>query len=202
MTKFCDRQNGNNNSGGVMREPDSGRRFTDRRGLRGTKPARSGSRSLFSHLLGNESGLTLAEMIVAAIIIAILASATMPVARVSEKRAKEIELQESLRVIRNAIDKYKDMADAQKIETKLDEQGYPPTLEILVKGVPLKDDQQNNKQKFLRRIPRNPFTNEREWGLRSVQDDPDSQVWGGENVFDVYSLYNSTALDGTEYKDW
>lgn len=202
MTKFCDRQNRNVNSGGVMRKPDSGCIFTDRMSLRGTKPARSGSGSLFSRLIGNESGLTLAEMVVAAIIIAILASATMPMARVSEKRAKEIELQESLRVIRNALDKYKDMADAQKIETKLDEQGYPPTLEILVKGVPLKDDQQNNKQKFLRRIPRNPFTNEAKWGLRSVQDDPDSMVWDGENVFDVYSLYNSTALDGSEYKDW
>lgn len=158
-------------------------------------------RNLFFRLLGNKSGLTLAEMMVAAVIIAILAAATMPVARVSVKRAKEIELQEALRVIRTSIDKYKDMADAGKIETKLDEYGYPPTLEILVKGVPMKDDPKN-KVKFLRRIPRNPFTNERAWGLRSVQDEPDSEVWGGENVFDVYSLYNSTALDGTEYKDW
>jgi general secretion pathway protein G len=193
MRKFCDRQIGNDGSNGITHKLVSERRFEDRPALRG---------SLFSRLLGNESGLTLAEMIVAAIIIAILAAATLPVARVSVKREKEIELQEALRVIRNAIDKYKDMADAGKIETKLDEQGYPPSLEILVKGVPLKDNQQNNKQKFLRRIPRNPFTNEREWGLRSVQDDPDSEVWGGENVFDVYSLYNSTALDGTEYKDW
>jgi general secretion pathway protein G len=189
MRKFCDKQIRSDGNGGITRKLVS----ESRPGLQG---------DLFSRLLGNQSGLTLAEMIVAAIIIAILAAATLPVARVSVKREKEIELQEALRVIRNAIDKYKDMADADKIETKLDEQGYPPSLEILVKGVPLKDNQQNNKQKFLRSIPRNPFTNEREWGLRSVQDDPDSKVWGGENVFDVYSLYNSTALDGTEYKDW
>ena len=152
-------------------------------------------------LICNENGLTLAEMIVAAVIIAILASATMPMARVSIKRTKEIELQQALRVIRNSIDKYKDMADADKIETKLSEMGYPPTLEILVKGVPMKDNPET-KMKFLRRIPRNPFTGEAEWGLRSVQDDPESKIWGGENVFDVYSLYNSTALDDSEYKDW
>lgn len=155
----------------------------------------------FRNIIGNEKGLTLAEMMVAAVIIAILASATMPVARVSVKRAKEIELQQALRVIRNSIDKYKDMADADKIETKLNEMGYPPTLEILVKGVPMKDNP-DIKMKFMRRIPRNPFTGESEWGLRSVQDDPESKIWGGENVFDVYSLYNSTALDESEYEDW
>lgn len=158
-------------------------------------------RPLFSRLIDSENGFTVAEMIVAAIIIAILASATMPVARMSIKRSKEVELQQALRTIRDAIDKYKDMADADKIETKLTEMGYPPTLEILVKGVPTKEDAQI-KIKFLRRIPRNPFTGEAKWGLRSVQDDNDSKVWGGENIFDVYSLYNSTALDGSEYEEW
>jgi general secretion pathway protein G len=149
----------------------------------------------------NIHGLTVAELIIAAIIISILALAVAPVARMSIKRSKEIELQRALRIMREAIDKYKDMADAQKIETKLDEMGYPPDLETLVEGVPLKENK-DIKIKFLRRIPKNPFNNEREWGLRSLQDSPDSMVWGGENVYDVYSLYNSTALDGTEYKDW
>jgi general secretion pathway protein G len=146
-------------------------------------------------------GLTIAELIVAAVIISILAIATVPIARMSVKRSKEIELRRSLRIIRTSIDKYKDLVDEDKIETKLDERGYPPTLEILVEGVPLKKDK-DIKIKLLRRIPANPFTGEREWGLRSVQDDFDTETWGDENVFDVYSLYNSTALDGTEYKDW
>lgn len=149
----------------------------------------------------NNRGLTIAELIVAAVIISILAIATVPVARMSVKRSKEIELRRSLRIIRTSIDKYKDLVDEDKIETKLDERGYPPTLEILVEGVALKMDK-DIKIKLLRRIPANPFTGEREWGLRSVQDDFDTETWGDENVFDVYSLYNSTALDGTEYKDW
>jgi len=149
----------------------------------------------------NDNGLTIAELIVAAVIISVLALGVIPVARMTVKRGKEIELQRALRIMREAIDKYKDMADAQKIDTKLSEMGYPPDLKSLVEGVPLKEDK-DIKMKFLRRIPKNPFTGEREWGLRSLQDDPDSMVWGGENVYDVYSLYNSTALDGTQYEDW
>ncbi len=122
-------------------------------------------------------GLTIAELIVAAVIISILAIATVPVARMSVKRSKEIELRRSLRIIRTSIDKYKDLADEDKIETKLDERGYPPTLELLVEGGPLKKDK-DIKVKLLRRIPVNPFTGEREWGFRSVQDDFDTETQG------------------------
>ncbi len=152
-------------------------------------------------LFKSRRGLTVAELMVAAVILSILALATIPVARMSVKRSREIELRRALRVMRTAIDKYNDMVLNDKIVTTLDEQGYPPTLETLVEGVSLRDNE-DVKVKFLRRIPVNPFTGEREWGMRSVQDDPDTEIWGGENVYDVFSLYNSTALDGSEYKDW
>ncbi|MBN2135099.1 MAG: type II secretion system protein [Acidobacteria bacterium] len=153
------------------------------------------------NFISSKAGLTVAELMIAAVILSILAVAVIPVARMTVKRTKEIELQRALRIMRDAIDKYKDLVDEGKIESKLDEMGYPPNLEILVEGIPLKEDTQK-KIKILRRIPKNPFTGEREWGFRSLQDDYDSTSWGEENVFDVYSLYNSTALDGSEYKDW
>jgi general secretion pathway protein G len=145
-----------------------------------------------------ERGLTLVELIVAAAILAILASAAIPVARFQIKREKERELHYDLWMMRDAIDKYKDAADKGAIQTKVDSQNYPPDLETLVNGV----DIQGKKVKFLRHIPADPMTGKPEWGLRSMQDDPKSDSYGGQSVFDVYSKSQGTALDGTKYSDW
>lgn len=145
-----------------------------------------------------ERGLTLVELIVTVAILAILASAAIPMARFQIKREKERELRYDLWTMRDAIDKYKDAADKGAIQTKVDSQNYPPDLETLVKGV----DIQGKKVKFLRRIPVDPMTGKAEWGLRSMQDDPDSTSFGGQSVFDVYSKSQGTALDGTKYADW
>jgi general secretion pathway protein G len=145
-----------------------------------------------------ERGLTLVELIVAAAILAILASAAIPITRFQIKRQKERDLHYDLWMMRDAIDKYKDAADKGAIQTKLDSQNYPPDLETLVNGV----DIQGKKVKFLRRIPVDPMTGQAEWGLRSMQDDPKSDSYGGQSVFDVYSKSPGTALDGTKYTDW
>lgn len=145
-----------------------------------------------------ERGLTLVELIVAAAILAILASAAIPIARFQIKREKERELHYDLWMMRDAIDKYKDAADKGAIQTKVDSQNYPPDLETLVNGV----DIQGKKVKFLRHIPVDPMTGKAEWGLRSMQDDPKSDSYGGQSVFDVYSKSQNTALDGTKYSDW
>ena len=145
-----------------------------------------------------EAGLTLIELIVTVAILAILAGAAVPVARFQVKRAKEHELRYDLWQIRDAIDRYKDAADRGAFQTKIDSMNYPPDLQTLVDGV----DVQGKKVKFLRRIPVDPMTNNTDWGQRSNQDDPDSDSWGGQNVFDVYSKSDGTALDGTKYKDW
>lgn len=145
-----------------------------------------------------ERGLTLVELIVASAILAILAAAAVPIARFQIKREKERELHYDLWMMRAAIDKYKDAADKGAIQTKVDSQNYPPDLDTLVKGV----DIQGKKVKFLRRIPRDPMTGDTEWGLRSMQDDPDSDSFGGQSVFDVYSKSQGTALDGTKYSTW
>jgi general secretion pathway protein G len=145
-----------------------------------------------------ERGLTLVELIVAAAILAILASAAIPLTRFQIRREKERELRYDLWTMRDAIDKYKDAADKGAIQTKVDSQNYPPDLETLVKGV----DIQGKKVKFLRRIPVDPMTGNAEWGLRSMQDDPKSDSFGGQSVFDVYSKSQGTALDGTKYSDW
>ena len=147
---------------------------------------------------GSESGLTLVELIVTVAILAILASAAVPVTRFEVKRAKERELRYDLWQMRDAIDKYKDAADKGAFQTKVDSQNYPPDLDTLVNGV----DVQTKKLKFLRRIPVDPMTGKNEWGLRSMQDEKDSDSWGGQNVFDVYSKSDGTGLDGTKYKDW
>lgn len=157
-------------------------------------------------------GFTLVEMLVTIAILAVLATAIMPLAKVAVKREKEIELQRNLRLLREAIDAYKKLADEKKIEVEEDSYGYPPDLETLVKGVELKaggepgasKERSDEPQiiKFLRRIPRDPMTNSTDWGLRSYQDEPDADVWGGENVYDVYTKSNATALDGTKYRDW
>ena len=145
-----------------------------------------------------EDGLTLIELIVTVMILAILASAAVPVARFQVKRTKERELRYDLWQMRTAIDHYKDAADKGLFQIKLDSQGYPPDLETLVNGV----DVQGKKVRFLRRIPVDPMTNSTEWGLRSMQDDPDSDSWGGQSVFDVYTKSDGTGLDGTKYKTW
>jgi general secretion pathway protein G len=146
----------------------------------------------------SERGLTIVELIVTITILAILASAAVPIARVRVKREKERELRRDLWEMRDAIDKYKDAADAGKFQIKVDSNGYPPDLATLVKGV----DVQGKKVKFLRRVPIDPMTGKDDWGLRSMQDDSDSTSWGGQNVFDVYSQSQGTALDGTKYQEW
>ncbi len=142
--------------------------------------------------------MTLIELVVAIAIMAILATAVLPITRNVVKREREKELRAALWQMRDAIDRYKDYADQGKFQIKLDSNGYPPDLEELVKGV----DIQGKKIKFLRRIPIDPMIHSREWGLRSMQDDPTSESWGGQSVFDVYTKSNGTALDGTKYKDW
>jgi general secretion pathway protein G len=145
-----------------------------------------------------ERGLTLVELVVTVAILAILASAAVPIARFKIKREKERELRYDLWTMRDAIDKYKDAADRGAFQTKVDSQNYPPDLETLVNGV----DVQGKKVRFLRHIPVDPMTGKAEWGLRSMQDDPTSDSYGGQSVFDVYSKSQGTALDGTKYSDW
>ena len=146
-----------------------------------------------------QAGLTLLELIIASALLLILASAALPLVRITIVRSREAELRRDLREMRNAIDRYKDMADALAFQTEVGSNGYPPDLETLVKGVTLAG---NRKVRFLRRIPVDPMTGKAEWGLRSVQDDPDSSSWGGDNVFDVHSTSQAAALDGTKYSDW
>ena len=145
-----------------------------------------------------ERGLTLIELIITVTILAILASAAVPVYKLNLKRSKERELRRDLWEMRDAIDHYKDAADKGAIQTKVDSQNYPPDLETLVSGV----DIQSKKVKFLRRIPVDPMTGRAEWGLHSMQDDPKSDSYGGQSVFDVYSKSTGPALDGTKYSDW
>jgi general secretion pathway protein G len=149
-----------------------------------------------------ERGLTLVELIVAFTIMALLTTMAVPLARYKVRRDKERELRYALREVRKAIDDYKDAALAGKVEVKLGTDGYPETLDQLVEGVKLLQDAQGKKIKFLRRIPVDPMTNTREWGMRSEQDDPASQSWGRQNVFDVYTKSTERAADGTPYAEW
>jgi len=143
-------------------------------------------------------GFTLLELVVAATILSILTMMALPLARVTIQREREKELRHDLWEMRDSIDRYKEAADRQMFQTKVDSQNYPPDLETLVKGVEIAG---GKKLRFLRSIPKDPMTG-KEWGLRSMQDDPDSDSWGGQNVFDVYTKSEGTALDGTKYKDW
>ena len=147
---------------------------------------------------GGERGLTLVELIVTVTIVMILASAAMPIMRFKAKREKERELRYDLWQMRDAIDAYKDAADRGAFQIKLESQGYPPDLETLVNGVEV----QGKKVKFLRKIPVDPMTGKAEWGMRSMEDDPKSDSFGGQSVFDVYSKSTGTAMDGTKYSDW
>lgn len=144
-------------------------------------------------------GFTLMEMIVVVTILLVLMGAAVPVVRVSVKRARETELKRDLWEIRGAIDRYKDASDKNTIQVKLGTEGYPQDLDTLVNGV---DGPGGKKIRFLRRIPVDPMTGNKDWGLRSMQDDPQSDSWGGQNVFDVYTKSNDTALNGSKYKEW
>jgi general secretion pathway protein G len=143
-------------------------------------------------------GFSLLELIIATAILMILSTMVLPMARLSIKREKEHILRSDLWEMRDAIDRYKLDADRGAFQTKIDSQGYPPDLETLVKGV----DVQGKKIRYLRKIPTDPMTNTTEWGLRSMQDDPDSDSWGGQSVFDVFTKSTDEGLDGTKYKDW
>jgi general secretion pathway protein G len=153
-----------------------------------------------------ERGFTFVELLVVTALVAILASAVMPLARVAMQREKEIELRRTLREMRTAIDHYKDAADQGLIpptSIRAGSEGYPPDLETLVAGVETAADSNGAKKlKFLRRIPIDPLTGTAEWGRRSYEDKPDSKSWGGQDVYDVYSKSDGTALDGTKYSDW
>lgn len=153
----------------------------------------------------SERGYTFVELLVVSSIILILASAAMPLAKVTATRQREAELRRALREMRTAIDKYKDAADNGQIgqlEIKAGSEGYPADLDTLVEGVAANNDATGRKLKFLRRVPVDPMTGKAEWGQRSYQDEPNASRWGGQNVFDVYTTFEGTALDGTKYRDW
>ena len=159
-------------------------------------------------------GFTLIEMIVTLTVLAILATVAMPIAKTAIQRDKELELRRALREIREALDAYKKLADEKKIEVEEDSEGYPPDLETLVNGVEVQEAQEGTEGgkesgnaskkivRFLRRIPKDPMTGTIEWGLRSYQDDPDSDTWGEENVYDIHTESGAKALDGSRYRDW
>jgi general secretion pathway protein G len=146
----------------------------------------------------SEQGFTLLELIIATAILVILSTMAVPMARLTIQREREKILRRDLWEMRDAIDRYKADADRNAFQIKVDSQGYPPDLETLVKGV----DVQGKKVRYLRKIPVDPMTNSTEWGMRSMQDDPESDSFGGQSVFDVYTKSTGEALDGSKYKDW
>ena len=146
-----------------------------------------------------QQGVTLLEMIIVITILLILMGAAVPVVRLSVKRQRETELRRDLWEMRSAIDRYKDAADKNAFQIKLGTEGYPPDLDTLVNGVEIAG---GKKLRFLRKIPIDPMTGNKDWGLRSMQDDPQSDSWGGQNVFDVYSKSDATGLNNIKYKDW
>ena len=152
-----------------------------------------------------QKGYTFIEIAIVAAIIGVLASAALPLAKVTMQRQREIELRRSLREIRIAIDKFKDAVDQQQIspnDIDNDAEGYPPTLQTLVDGVTPANDTTGRKLRFLRRIPYDPMTRSTEWGLRSSRDEPDTKSWGGTNVYDIYTKFDGKGLDGTSYREW
>ena len=151
--------------------------------------------------LSPKAGMTLLELIIACAILLILSSMALPIFRYTALRQKEAELRYDLRSMRDAIDYYKELADQHKFRTQVGTQNYPPDLDTLVKGVQL-GATGDKRLRFMRSVPVDPMTGKADWGLRSVSDDFDSQTWGGNNIFDVYSKSTGTALDGTKYSDW
>lgn len=152
-----------------------------------------------------ESGFTLLELIITLTVIAILAAGTIPIAKNIIRREKEAELRRNLRDIRRAIEAYKVFCDSNPtaispLDRKMDDGCYPADLEVLVKGII--PTGKLNPMRFIRQIPNDPLTGNKDWGMRSVQDDPDSSSWGGQNLFDVYSKAPGTALNGSKYSDW
>lgn len=155
--------------------------------------------------LRNTSGYTFVELLIVATLLLILASAAMPLVRVSVRRQKEAELRIALREMRTAIDRYKDAVDRGIIGgtyVRTGSEGYPPDLKTLVEGVPVANDASGRRFKALRRVPLDPITNSTDWGLRSYQDSPESMSWGGQNVFDVYTKATGRGLDGIPYRQW
>ena len=150
-------------------------------------------------LLTRQHGVTLLEMIVVITILLILMGAAVPILKVSVRRQREVELRRDLWEMRSAIDRYKDAADKHLFQVKLGSEGYPPDMDTLVNGVEITG---GKKLRFLRRIPVDPMTGNTDWGLRSMQDDPQSDSWGGQDVFDVYTKSTGVGLNGTKYKDW
>ena len=150
-------------------------------------------------------GFSFIELLVATAVMLILASAALPIARVSIRRQREAELRADLRTVRAAIDKFKDYADAGRLastELQFGAENYPASLQQLVDGVTLANDASGRKMKFLRRVPIDPLTGSQDWGLRSYQDQATSTVWGGQDVYDIYSKADGKGLDGTKYRDW
>jgi general secretion pathway protein G len=152
-----------------------------------------------------QQGYSFIELLIVSVILLILASAAMPLARVTMQRTKEAELRRLLREMRTAIDRHKDAVDTgliAAIDVRAGSEGYPEDLDVLVEGVAVANDASGKKLRFLRRIPIDPMTGTNEWGKRSYQDKPDATSWGGQNVYDVYTTSTGTALDGTKYRDW
>ena len=149
--------------------------------------------------VARQRGVTLLEMIVVITILLILMGAAVPIVKVSVRRQREVDLRRALWEMRTAIDRYKDAADKNAFQIKLGTEGYPPDLDTLVNGVEIAG---GKKLRFLRHVPVDPMTGNKDWGMRSMQDDPQSDSWGGQNVFDVYTKSTGTALNGTKYKDW
>lgn len=145
-------------------------------------------------------GFTLAELVMVVALVSVMAAVALPTGKFIAKRSREAELHLALRQMRGAIDEYKKLADQGMIQVMLGTEGYPKDLEVLVEGVDLVG--QTVKKRFLRRIPLDPMTGKDEWGKRSYQDEPDSRSWGGQNIYDVYSLSAATAMDGTKYGKW
>jgi general secretion pathway protein G len=148
-----------------------------------------------------QAGYTLAELVMVAAVMVILAGAALPAVKFTARRTKEMELRHHLRTMREAIDTYKRFSDSGLLTRDLAAEGYPAELDDLVEGVEVVG-QIDRKLKLLRRIPVDPMTGEAEWGMRSIQDEPDSDSWGGENVYDVYSLSGGVGLNGVPYRDW
>ena len=152
-----------------------------------------------------ERGYSFVELLVVSALLAILASAVVPLSQVTVQRQREVKLHRALREIRVAIDGYKDAVDLGVIggsDVEAGSEGYPPDLETLVEGVEVLNDAAGRRMKFLRRVPVDPMTQSTEWGLRAYQDPPSATRWGGGNVYDVYSRSDGTGLDGTRYREW